>query len=172
MAPAFVVGEPISVLGENDGAIFLEVLKKRLGSEVDFGKTSKVYYSAELPETAWHDLLDRVEVEMGDGLSPRLWALRDYKGAYIPQLSAEAAAIKIPLGLGSHTLICLGRDGLKKELIRFAKTLELPTREDDVAAYFNRDVYNDDEGYDICAYCQLMLALIESERRDQPIWLL
>jgi len=172
MAPAFVVGDPISVLGEVDGKTFLEGLQKRLGADVRFGASSKAYASADLPETAWHDLLDRVEVEMGDGLSPRLWALRDYKGAYIPQLSAEAASIKIPIGLGSHTLVCLGRDGLKKELIRFAKVLELPTREDDVVAYFNRDVYNDDEGYDICAYCQLMLALIESERRDQPIWLL
>jgi hypothetical protein len=172
MAPAFVVGDPISVLGDIDGATFLEVLKKRLGTDVSFGQTEKAYYSAELPETAWHDLLDRVEVEMGDGQSPRLWALRDYKGAFIPQLSADDAALKVPLGLGNHTLICLGRDGLKRELIRFAKALELPTEREEVQRYFNRDVYNDDEGLDICAYCQLMLALNESQRRDQPIWLL
>jgi len=172
MAPAFVVGDPISVLGEVDGKTFLEGLQKRLGTDVAFGSGDKAFYSADLPETAWHDLLDRVEVEMGDGQSPRLWAMRDYKGAYIPQLAADATPIKIPLGLGNHTLVCLGRDGLKKELVRFAKALELPTREQEVIAYFNRDVYNDDEGYDICAYCQLMIALIESEKRDQPIWLL
>ena len=118
MAPAFVVGEPISVLGEIDGKTFLDGLQKRLGAPVDFGPAKKPYTSEDLPETAWHDLLDRVEVEMGDGLSPKLWALRDYKGAYISQLSADAASVKIPLGLGNHTLVCLGRDGLKKELTR------------------------------------------------------
>lgn len=172
MAPAFLVGDPVSVLGEADGKTFLEGLHKRLGADVDFGPSRKAYTSEDLPDTAWHDLLDRVEVEMGDGASPCLWALRDYKGAYITQIAAGAPSVKIPLGLGNHTLVCLGRDGLKKELMRFARAMELPTMEEDVVAYFNRDVYNDDEGYDILAYCQLMLALIESERRNQPIWLL
>lgn len=171
MAPAFAVGDPESILGLECGTDFRSELLRLAACDLP-RDSQPAFYTADLPGTSWHDLLDRVEVEVGDGRSPNLWALREFHGAYLAELPAGGSPLKITLSNKRGVYRCLGRTGLRQELIRFARVLELPTQEDAVKEYFMRDVYNDDEGYDICAYCQIMLALIESERRGQPVWLI
>jgi len=164
VAIEFAVGPPEAALGQEAGRGFRSQMASLHGVTLSGGREDP-YYSEQLSWSGCTGLYERARAEIGEAKCPQLSLLADFSTVYLPT-GALRADIDVPgwkLRVGSLP-------ELEGELDLFAGTLGLPTQNHEVDEYWQRDVYEDDEGDEVETYCHLRLAVSEALRRGEPLW--